>query len=83
VTDVAANAVGTGPAVAVAPLGAWADTEGLDAERAGLLAPVPLDVPGPDAPLDPHPARPSSSAATAAPSTRVDATIAHLLASTV
>ena len=53
VTDVAANRAGTGPPEGIAPPGAagvWgADIDELDPERAGLLAPVPLDATGPDA----------------------------------
>ena len=88
VTDVAANRAGTGPPEGIAPAGVWAgvwaDIDELDAERAGLLAPAPLDATGPDAPLDPHPARPNSSPATAAArsDTRPDAAIAHPYAST-
>ena len=60
VTDVAANRAGTGPPEGIAPTGAagvwggavggWADIDELDPERAGLLAPAPLDATGPDAP---------------------------------
>src|SRR5580704_17674817 len=89
VTDVAANRAGAGPPEGIAPtgvwagvwVGVWADLDELDAERAGLLAPVPLDATGRDARLDPHPARPNSSPATATArsDTRPDDAIAHLL----